>query len=316
MTTVIHNLVGCVMGLFLSLFSTACAYGASPSILIVSENESKIHSQVIAELQYLGLHPQESGTEYITTETATRNLLKQKKPSLIVTLGYQAALLANRSDSTTLNALLSKQSIQDERLCITVKCPDNNRKHVSIYLDQPIARQLNLLTTVLPQAKSIGVLTADFSIHKLDELQQEARKRHLKIKNRTVHAASELNNQFKELIKESDVLLALPDPKIHNLETVPYLLLTSYRYNIPVIGFSKAYVNAGAIAAVFSTPEQIARHILELAQRILSNDKTLKKNLFPPKYFSVSTNRNVARSLEFHLADNKEIKLKLLLLEK
>ncbi|WP_305909068.1 ABC transporter substrate binding protein [Methylomarinum sp. Ch1-1] len=296
------------------VFSTI-ALAANHTVLVISDTESKIHDQVVNELQNQQFTEQAFNIEYRRLDQVNSNALRQNNIALVITLGYQAALLANRSDMVTLNTLLPKQSMADEKLCILAQCPELPR-HYGLYLDQPIARQLNLLTTTLSGVKSVGVLTADFSVNKLEALKEQGKQRHLQINNRSVSSASEINNQLNELVKESDVLLALPDPLIHNRRTIPYLLLTSYRYNVPVIGFSKAYVNAGAIAAVYSSPRQIARHIWELATRILLAPKSMKQRTYPPKYFSVNINRNVARSLEFHLPESEQIKLKLLRLEK
>lgn len=309
-----HRLAGCVTGIVASLVFSSMALSANQSILIVADAGSRIHNRVVQELRNQKFRPEVS-IDYSYTDEIIANTLKQKNYSLAITLGLEAALLTNQSDTTTLNALLSRFSIADRRLCFSSECP-NSTRHYSIVLDQPIARQLNLLTTILPNIEKVGVLTASFSANKTPQLKQETAKRHLQLITRRIASPSELNYQFDELCKQSDVILALPDPMIHNRETVPYLLLTSYRYNIPFIGFSKAYVNAGAIAAVFSSPKQIARHIQELAELILTSGSTLKQKLYPPKYFSVSTNKNVARSLEIRLPREDQIKTKLLQMEK
>ncbi|WP_051906801.1 ABC transporter substrate-binding protein [Methylomarinum vadi] len=290
------------------------ALSANQSILIVADASSRIHDQVVKELRNHKFRPEVS-VDYSYSDEIIVNTLNQKAYSLAITLGFEAALLINQSNVTTLNTLLSRFSIADRRLCFSSECP-NSTQHYSIVLDQPIARQLNLLTTILPSIEKVGVLTANFSANKTTKLQQETVKRHLQLITRRINSPNELNHQFDELCKQSDVILALPDPMIHNRETVPYLLLTSYRYNIPFIGFSKAYVNAGAISAVFSSPKQIARHIRELAEQILTSGSTLKQKLYPPKYFSVSTNKNVAQSLEIRLPQEEQIKTKLLQMEK
>ena len=41
------------------------------------------------------------------------------------------------------------------------------------------------------------------------------------------------------------------------------ILLTSYRRGVPLVGLSQAYVNAGALAAIFSTTEQLAEQTRE-----------------------------------------------------
>ncbi len=309
-----NRLAGCIVGGLLSLVFSSLAFSANQSILIISDAGSRIHAQVVKELK--SQEPwRQASADYLDSGEITEQQLERRDPSLIVTLGFQAALRANRTHNTTLNALLSRRSAFDRRLCIINRCPRSGR-HYTILLDQPITRQLNLLTAILPQANKIGVLTADFSADNIVELQREAEIRHLQLIDRSIDSTADLNRQFDELSRHSDVILALPDPMIHNRETIPYLLLTSYRYNIPLIGFSKAYVNAGAIAAVFSSPKQIARHIRELAERILTSAEAVEQHLFPPKYFSVGTNQNVARSLEIRLPDNEQIKLRLLSMEK
>lgn len=310
----VYKLAGCAVGACMSLILSSMALSADQSILIISDAESKIHGQVIQELRDINFGP-EVQVDYSYTAETSNAILEQKKYSLAITLGLNAALLINQSNIVALNALLSKRSITDHHLCFSSECL-GSAPHYGIFLDQPISRQLNLLTTILPHIDKVGILTADFSSNKVARLRQEAEKRQLQLINQSINSPNDLNHRFDELCKQADVILALPDPMIHNRETVPYLLLTSYRYNIPFIGFSKAYVNAGAIAAVFSSPIQIARQIHELAKRILTTGGDLKQKLYPPKYFSVSTNKNVAQSLEIRLSSNEQIKLKLLQMEK
>jgi ABC-type uncharacterized transport system substrate-binding protein len=76
--------------------------------------------------------------------------------------------------------------------------------------------------------------------------------------------------------------------------------LTTYRNRIPLIGFSAAYVKAGALAAIYSTPENIADQLAELTAQSLSAAGAVKQ-IISPKYFSVSINSRVARSLGVQL---------------
>lgn len=307
-----YQLTGGIAGTVASLVFSSIALSANQSILVISDAGSRIHAQVIQELKRDAVWDEES-VRYAYTGDVTATLLQNY--ALAITLGHDAALITHQAKITTLNALLSSHGAADRRLCFSPSCPYWDR-HYSIFLDQPIARQLNLLTTILPRAYRIGVLTGEFSANKLAQLQQEIEDRGLQLINRYIDSGKDLNHQFAELSRRSDVILALPDPLIHNRETVPYLLLTSYRYNIPFIGFSRAYVNAGAIAAVFSSPKQIARQIWELAERIIAVGNELKQKIYPPEYFTVYTNENVARSLEIRLPNREQIKLKLIQMEK
>jgi ABC-type uncharacterized transport system substrate-binding protein len=62
-----------------------------------------------------------------------------------------------------------------------------------------------------------------------------------------------------------------------------------------------AYVKAGAIAAVYSSPEEIGEHIGESIGQFLKHRGRINPTHSFPKYFSVSTNKSVADSLKILL---------------
>ena len=85
-----------------------------------------------------------------------------------------------------------------------------------------------------------------------------------------------------------------------------WLLYMAYQRSRPVLAYSQAFVDAGAIAAVYSTPAQIGREAGEIIVRILSDPDSSMAYLLAmryPRYFTVGTNRSVARSLGIQLPD-------------
>jgi ABC-type uncharacterized transport system substrate-binding protein len=106
-------------------------------------------------------------------------------------------------------------------------------------------------------------------------------------------------------------MLAVPDPAVLTPNSAKWLLFTAYQRGVPVLGFSKAYVNAGALGAVYSSPDQIGRQAAEIAARL---ERDAFSNLGPsvyPTYFSVALNRSVARSLRLDVPDEVELLRKL-----
>ncbi len=102
-------------------------------------------------------------------------------------------------------------------------------------------------------------------------------------------------------------MLALYDPVAFKPVTAKWLLYMAYQRGLPVIGFSRAYLKAGAVASVFSTPEQIGRQAGEwLLQWLESGGKDLGDPQYP-KYYSVDFNQPVAESLEIGIPDNGEV---------
>ena len=294
-------------------------YAKKPSILIVADTQIKIHQQISTHLKEILLNEQSFSVEINPLKDKTQQQITLDKPSLIITLGVKAAKLAPPSSISTLYTLISENNLQEISVCKTPNCKNKSLQSThsfAILLDQPLARQLNFLSLLLPTAKRIGVLTAPFSLNKLKSLYTESEKLKLTLITRYLDNESMLSRELNTLINQIDVLFALPDPLIHNKNNIPNLLLSTYRYNIPVIGFSKTYVNAGAIAAIYSSPEQITKHIAELAQKIITTPASIKYNYTFAKYFSIAINKSVARSLELHLPDKQKIKSLLLQLEK
>jgi len=122
----------------------------------------------------------------------------------------------------------------------------------------------------------------------------------------TIQHEDDLTSSLKPLLETSSALLAVPDPLVHQRGTAQTLLLTSYRYQKPVIGYSQAYVTAGALAAVYSSPENIARQAAEITRNYPDRQSTLPSPQ-PPRYFSVGINRQVARSLNIDIQDSESL---------
>jgi putative ABC transport system substrate-binding protein len=181
----------------------------------------------------------------------------------------------------------------------------------AIILDQPFARQISLIKHVLPEAQKIAVLLSTTSSQYVEYVREEGEKRGLNIIEGKVSQEIDLIPQLKKLLDTADGILAIPDPAIYNRETAQPILLTSYRYQKPIFGYSQSYVRAGALAAVYTTSKQLAKQAVEVAIK-----SRLASSYLPPpqmpKYFSIMLNYQVARSLNIPLMDEDELLKKML----
>ena len=101
--------------------------------------------------------------------------------------------------------------------------------------------------------------------------------------------------------------VVLPDPEVSSDKNVYPLLLSSYRRGIPVIGFSKAYVHAGALAAVYSTPQQLGQQTATMIIHFLQSNPRHFPPPQPPVDFQISVNPSVARSLGLTMPDEQAL---------
>lgn len=184
----------------------------------------------------------------------------------------------------------------------------------AIVLDQPYQRQMALVKTVLPESRSLGILLGNASASSSEALREEGEKKGLHVNTESLAQESELIPKLNQILQSNDALLAVPDPAVYSRETVQPILLTSYRYQKPVFGFSQSYVKAGALAAVYSTAAQLAKQAVEMTARSQQSQNLL---LPPqaPKYFSVSINQQVARALNITPASEEIVQKKLMSLE-
>lgn len=218
---------------------------------------------------------------------------------LIITLGQRAGevICDLHTGIPVLHALIPQTTYQKL---------DKDSPHSAIFLDQPISRLLQL-ASVIRSDPHIGLLLSPLTKALRDELFAESEQQRIPVTHRTVGSSAVVGPLLKEVLEESNILLALPDPTIFNSTTIFNILLSSYHKRIPVIGFSSAYVKAGALVAAYSTPEDIARHLAEYTRSYLDSGVETMPDPTYPKYFSVSVNQSVARSLGISLPDEAAI---------
>ena len=104
------------------------------------------------------------------------------------------------------------------------------------------------------------------------------------------------------------MLLAKPDSSIYNSKTVKNILLTSYRSRKPVIGFSKNFSKAGALASIYSTPTQIAETATSIIDNYITSGNSFSRKENYPDDFEISINRQVFRALDMDLPDIEKLK--------
>lgn len=216
--------------------------------------------------------------------------------NVIVAVGVQAmrAVAAWENTPPVLNVLVPRASY--DKLLAETGRGRSRGQFSAIYLDQPLTRQLNLVQQVLPGKRRISVLLGPDSAFFLPRLRAAVARSGMEIFSEEVSREPQIIPALSRLLNAGDVLLALPDSIVFTRDTARSVLLTTYRHQKPLIGFSQGYVNAGALAAVFSTPAQIAQQSAELL-RTLPPGRTVLPAPRYPAYFSVAVNRSVARAL-------------------
>lgn len=256
--------------------------------------------QALAGRYTLKLNTLAGGREHLEEETPA--------PTLVVTVGTQAlkAALSNRflGGVPILAALIPRTTF--ERM-VTPDIRAGRAPVAAVWLDQPVSRQLQLIKRVLPGKNRIGVLMGPDSATALPRLKAAASRLGFELLTEQVNDETAVLPALSRTLPGVDALLALPDGLIYSREMVRPVLLTTYRYQKPVFGFSQGYVTAGALSAVYSTPAQIGRQVGEWLRGLPGGRITLLESRYP-SLFSVGVNRSVARSFGLDALDESRLK--------
>lgn len=173
-------------------------------------------------------------------------------------------------------------------------------------LEQPAERQIRLMGAVLPKGSRIGMLRSSGTV--LDpELARAVSASGYRLIEHSVAGSAEVIAGLEQVLPASDALLVLPDPVLSAPNPARSILLTSYRFRRPIFAFSQAYVEAGALAAVFSAPEDVASDVAGWLRSLGGGVGRLPAPRAPLTY-RIAVNRQVARSLNIGVPSDAQLR--------
>lgn len=218
-------------------------------------------------------------------------------PRLIVTIGSKAAAAVNRltTPAPIFNVFLPKTAYEQ-------LAAQSDRHHAAIYLDQPVIRQFAVARALLPASQSIGMLVGSAREQDAAELRAKAAQFDYDLNLVTMAPEDDPAERIEQVIDHSDLVVAFYDHQVFRPGTAKWLLFLAFQAGRPIIGFSQALLKAGAVAAVFSTPEQIGQHAGERIRHWLSGHGALG-GPEPPRYFHIGVNGPVAEALGVPVPD-------------
>lgn len=287
-----------ILTLALTLVLPVCAHSARLNVALVLSNNSAPYREFVTTFN-------RSATNAVQTlvfESPNEFLLSLGNSDIVIAIGMHASESLMISTKVPMLSVMVPQGAY-ENLIKTQ--PKHEKPLAAIYLNQPWARQIDFLYAVLPHSRRIGVLHTAAVAQELRDISSEVTRHGGVLVEREVVADSSLSAGLDNLLLASDVLLALPESAIYNPANIRNILLSTYRQNVPLLGWSQAFVNAGAVAALFSTPEQLAMQTSALVS-VYEQSGRWPTSQYPTE-FNIAINRQVARSLGIVIASDAEI---------
>jgi putative ABC transport system substrate-binding protein len=270
---------------------------ANVQISVIQSNENSYFEQTNQSLS------RELGDAFqvtvINADTVKTQHQKIQASDIIITLGINAALeIARRYDTKNIvSAYLTLNQKQRHQAKL--------KHHNLVLLDQPLSRYL-AFTALMLQPRSVGIVSSDKLM--LNNKQQDILAEfHFKLDQYEFQKQTNLLTTVRQLLKNNNAFLLLPDDNIYNSNTLKGILLTSYRSRKPIVSYSPSHVKAGALASIFSSPSDIGLQLASVIKHLIVKRQQTKPIIQFAQYFSIKVNSRVARALGINLPNEKKI---------
>ncbi len=270
---------------------------AATNVTLLLSDTGGIYQEAARALQ--------SDLEQAGVQVTYQGLLQRGEPrreDWVVVLGVAALQQVMTEHATTpvLSVLVPRSSY----LKLTA---GKTRAVTALYLDQPLERLAILQHNALHDSRRTGVLLGSTMKFLREEAAQAGASQQLDMQIRMIDSSEEVFTALSELTEVIDVLWLLPDPLVVNRNNLQSLFLQTYRQRLPILAYSAALVQAGAMLGLYATPKQLGH---EAGQWLKSLLVMTGHKLPPPRYpssFVVAINHSVARALNVTLPSVDEL---------
>lgn len=288
-----------------ALFLAILAWGApaptssasSPSVLLVTGDGYR------AGLNFFKLLKRTLDDVPVSYQSVNNYKVMPQKASLVVIAGSDA-----------LEDILSSKRLKHPALAVLISQVSYNklvRNHPienlsAIFQEPPLSRQIRLAKLIKPDIKTLGTLASlPVPSPYIDEINQLSREQGLKVEIGKIKPDGGINRELARVLRNTDFLLGYYDTRLFGVENIKNILLTAYRSGKMLIGPTGAYVKAGSVASSQSSYGDFARQIKDHIADIAAG-KDLPEAGYA-RYFSVTVNKRVARSLGIELPDTETL---------
>ena len=285
----------------LFIVSTSVLSAEGRQIVIVKSSDNTFFNQTIETL--ISNVDSSATFKIVETEALGSNLDLLKSSDLILTLGSRATqeIVGQYKNKTVISAYVTESQLSESNPV--------SKNQIWVLLDQPLSRYL-LFSRYLLNLKSIGIINR--TELKLSPDQQASLTREsLSLNQYRPISSDNILTTVRRLLDLNDALLMLSDQSIYNRDTLKGILLTSYRSRKPVISYSPAHVKSGAIASIYSSPENIGMQLADLLNEDPARLRSKEPVVHFAHYYSIATNTRVARALGLNLPEEAELRKQL-----
>lgn len=240
-----------------------------------------------------------------TTQTIANKFLSDKKDLIfaISTPSAQAAYNVTKDIPILITAVTDPISAG---LVKSMDKPQGNISGTSDYIS--IDKNLELIKTFVPDAKTIGVLYNTSEVNseiQVEMLKEYAAKNNYKVVEKGVSTSNEINQAMSSLVNNVDVLYVPTDNLI--VSSMPIVSKIATDNKIPVIASESGSVESGALACQGIDYEKLGYKTGELAIKVLEGEKISDMPVALLDETEIIVNEDTLKALSIEKPDNDNI---------
>ncbi|MBL4781019.1 MAG: hypothetical protein JKX92_02150 [Porticoccaceae bacterium] len=288
------------LALVLSI-ATALTSAADVPVYLLLSGERTYYQEVSAVFQKV--LAQQSRAPLVLTPGLEQAPTLVLPGSTVVAVGSKASefALSHFPDADILSLLMPVAAWEE----LLTRLPGPGRR-AAVVIDQPLERPLALAKLLVPEAQRVGAVFGPVSVASKPQLLRAVERSGMELIHANLDGDDNPIGVLSPLVQKTDVFLAVADRAVFNKSVAKWLLYLSFRQKVAIIGFSRSYAKAGALAAVYSSPENIGRHGAELLASLLDLKGEGLKGMRAwrthyPQYYTLEVNREVAAALNITL---------------
>ncbi|HUI54050.1 MAG TPA: ABC transporter substrate binding protein [Bryobacteraceae bacterium] len=162
-------------------------------------------------------------------------------------------------------------------------------------LEVPLAAELGAMRTLWPGHTRVGIIRHPaVSRYSAEVLETRARKEGFLPVVVECDGPAHLLKAVAALKGKADFVLCFPDPDLYNAVTIKPLVLAALEDRLPLVGFSPAFVRAGAVVGIYPDYREVGRQAAEMALHLARGEPRGEES---PRKIRVAVNQRITRLL-------------------
>lgn len=281
--------------------SSLAMYSQAATLMVIVPSPTALTEEFVDELTR-----ERTGDKILVHSLDTEQPNMAVNADVIITMGVASLerQLAKGSSTPVIATYVSQSSLNESAL---KELP----RHARVILANPKPeRQLRLAKLLIPRLRTAALLHSSVDTDQLSHWISAADSNDVKLNIAELAAPEDLARTLVSTLDRSDVLMGLDDRSIFNADNLKTILLTSYTRDRVLIGPSAPFIAAGSLSTTFSSPADMARSVDYLLDNPASDAR-----LEYPRFFSVLSNQQVARSMGFAPPDDAALAAELVRVE-